>query len=208
MLSLQQFELWGGLHVEEPINTVAIDPSSDCFGNVGRHIVPIYVGWRHGPLFFKQNPFLDQMIALFFLLKNNAQIASTWKWWNTHCKSCKSQKQPNKPGQFQAKHHWLLLVLVKKSWLQQLDGYGLFVINSKKSKLARNEIERNSIFVNEALEKDLLDKYANTTNKVTPYMKVLWEQMRKVLSISKFGRRYHNHIIRCCLSFHAKSLGA
>ena len=60
-----------------------------------------------------------------------------------------------------------------------------------------SEIEKNSITVNEALEKDLLDIYANNTNKVTPHMKVFWEQQRKLLASPKFVRRYH---IKCHIS--------
>lgn len=71
-----------------------------------------------------------------------------------------------------------------------------------------SEIQKNSINVNEALEKDLLDIYANNTDEVTPHMKVFWEQQRKLLASPKFGRRYHPHIIRFCLSLHAKSPAA
>ena len=71
-----------------------------------------------------------------------------------------------------------------------------------------SEIEKNSISVNEALEKDLLDIYANNTEEVTPHMKVFGEQQRKLLASPKFGRRYHPHVIRFCLSLHAKSPAA
>ena len=36
-------------------------------------------------------------------------------------------------------------------------------------------------------------------------MKVFWEQQRKLVAMPKFGRRYHPHAIRFCLSVHAKS---
>ncbi len=39
-------------------------------------------------------------------------------------------------------------------------------------------------------------------------MKVFWEQQRKLLASPKFGRRYHPHVIRFCLSLHAKSPAA
>ena len=39
-------------------------------------------------------------------------------------------------------------------------------------------------------------------------MKVFWEQQRKLLAGPKFGRRYHPHVIRFCLSLHAKSPAA
>ena len=44
--------------------------------------------------------------------------------------------------------------------------------------------------------------------EVTPHMKVFWEQQRKLIAAPKFGRRYHPHIIRFCLSLHAKSPAA
>ena len=69
-------------------------------------------------------------------------------------------------------------------------------------------MKKNSISVNEALEKDLLDIFANNTEEVTPHMKVFWEQQRKLLASPKFGRRYHPHVIRFCLSLHAKSPAA
>jgi hypothetical protein len=43
---------------------------------------------------------------------------------------------------------------------------------------------------------------------VTPYIKVFWEQQRKLLAMPKFGRRCHPHIIRFCLSVYAKSPAA
>ena len=71
------------------------------------------------------------------------------------------------------------------------------------------EIEKNSVAVNETLEKDLLEIFANNPSmEVTPHMKVFWEQQRKLIASPKFGRRYHPHIIRFCLSLHAKSPAA
>ena len=71
------------------------------------------------------------------------------------------------------------------------------------------EIEKNGVAVNETLEKDLLEIFANNPSmEVTPHMKVFWEQQRKLLASPKFGRRYHPHIIRFCLSLHAKSPAA
>ena len=43
---------------------------------------------------------------------------------------------------------------------------------------------------------------------VSPHMKVFWEQQRKLLARPKFGRRYHPHVIRFCLSIHAKTPAA
>ena len=40
---------------------------------------------------------------------------------------------------------------------------------------------------------------------VSPHMKFFWEQQGKLLQTPTFGRRYHPHLIRYCLSLHAKS---
>ena len=79
-----------------------------------------------------------------------------------------------------------------------------------KEKLSglEKEIERNSITVNEALESDLLSILGNTDLKRTPHMDFFWQQQKKLLSSPKFGRRYHPHLIRFCLSVHAKSPAA
>ena len=70
------------------------------------------------------------------------------------------------------------------------------------------DIEKNSITINESLEKDLLEIFANSSSDITPHMKVFWEQQRKFIASPKFGRRYHPHVIRFCLSLHAKSPAA
>ena len=79
-----------------------------------------------------------------------------------------------------------------------------------KEKLSglEKEIERNSITINEALESDLLSILGNTDLKRTPHMDFFWQQQKKLLSSPKFGRRYHPHLIRFCLSVHAKSPAA
>ena len=71
------------------------------------------------------------------------------------------------------------------------------------------EIEKNSIVVNETLEKDLPEIFANNPcMEITPHMRVFWEQQRKLIASPTFGRRYHPQIIRFCLSLHAKSPAA
>lgn len=47
---------------------------------------------------------------------------------------------------------------------------------------------------------------AADNNEVTPFMKLFWEQQKKLLSSSRSGVRYHSMIIRFCLYLHAKSL--
>jgi hypothetical protein len=65
------------------------------------------------------------------------------------------------------------------------------------------EIAKNSVPIDETLEKDILAKLADSGDEITPHMRVFWEQQRKMLASPKFGRRYHPHIIRFCLSIHA-----
>ncbi len=54
----------------------------------------------------------------------------------------------------------------------------------------------------------MLEIFANNSGEISPHMRVFWEQQRKLLSSPKFGRRYHPHVIRFCLSLHAKSPAA
>ena len=70
------------------------------------------------------------------------------------------------------------------------------------------DISTHSITVNESLEKDILDIIGNTDLKQTPHMELFWKQQKKLLASPKFGRRYHPHLIRFCLSVHAKSPSA
>ena len=70
------------------------------------------------------------------------------------------------------------------------------------------EIERNSIPIDETMEKDILAILADSGEEVTPHMKVFWEQQRILVAMPKFGRRYHPHVIRFCLPVHAKSPAA
>ena len=80
-------------------------------------------------------------------------------------------------------------------------------LESRLSQLEK-EISKNSIFVDETLEKDILTILADAGDEVTPHIRVFWEQQRKLLASPKFGRRYYPHIIRFCLSIHAKSPAA
>ena len=72
-----------------------------------------------------------------------------------------------------------------------------------------NEISKNSISIDETLEKDIFSILADRSDDdVSPLMKFFWEQQRKLLRTPTFGRRYHPHLIRYCLSIHAKSPAA
>jgi hypothetical protein len=58
--SLQQFQLCGGIPVEESFNLIAVDPSSDCcFGNIVRHTVPLNLeSYDDNGLLFQARVFL------------------------------------------------------------------------------------------------------------------------------------------------------
>ena len=70
------------------------------------------------------------------------------------------------------------------------------------------EIERNSIPIDETMEKDILPILADSGEQVTPHMKFFWEQQRKLVPMPKFRRRYNPHVIHFCLSVHDKSPAA
>jgi hypothetical protein len=203
--SLQQLQLCGVLLVEEPFNTVAADPSSDCSGNIVCHTVPINVEKYEetGPLFQ----------AKVFLRSDDCNILSP----EDQCTNCKNKEQSLQKS-LKAKAAKDARPVPRKTPLIAT-GKERLVATVQEQRIVRkqlkervnqleSEIEKNSIYVNEALEKDLLDIYANNTSEVTPHMKVFWEQQRKLLASPKFGRRCHPHIIRFCLSLHAKSPAA
>ena len=78
---LQQLQLCCGLPLEQPFNTVAIDPSSDCSGNIVRHTVPINVEQydETGPLFQ----------AKVYLRSGDCNILSN----EDQCMNCKNKEQ-------------------------------------------------------------------------------------------------------------------
>ena len=79
-----------------------------------------------------------------------------------------------------------------------------------KGKLSalEKDISSHSITVNKSLEKDIIDIMHTTDLKQTPHMEFFWKQQKKLLASPKFVRRYHPHLIRFCLSVHAKSPSA
>ena len=72
----------------------------------------------------------------------------------------------------------------------------------------KKEIHSNSIEINKALEDDILNILGNNDLSSTPHMNLFWQQQKKLLASPKFGRRYHPHLIRFCLSLHSKSPSA
>lgn len=70
----------------------------------------------------------------------------------------------------------------------------------------RVELEKTNIEVDRELSNDF-SKILNSANdaEITPFMKLFWEQQKKLFSSSSKGVRYHPKIIRFCLSLAAKS---
>ena len=70
----------------------------------------------------------------------------------------------------------------------------------------RTELIKSNVEVDHDLSNDLCSiLQAADDNEVTPFMKLFWEQQKKLLASSRSGVRYHPMIIRFCLSLHAKS---
>jgi hypothetical protein len=72
----------------------------------------------------------------------------------------------------------------------------------------QREIHSNSIEINKTLEDDILSILDKSDLKTSPHMNLFWQQQKKLLASPKFGRRYHPHLIRFCLSLHSKSPSA
>ena len=70
----------------------------------------------------------------------------------------------------------------------------------------REELEKTNIEVDNELSNDF-SKILNSAGDahITPFMKLFWEQQKKLFSSSSKGVRYHPMIIRFCLSLGAKS---
>ena len=70
------------------------------------------------------------------------------------------------------------------------------------------DIMSNSIEIDKNLESDVLDILKSSDLKSSPHMDLFWQQQKKLLASPNFGRRYHPHLIRFCLSLHSKSPSA
>ena len=68
------------------------------------------------------------------------------------------------------------------------------------------ELEKANVEVDHELSNDF-SKILNSADdaEITPFMKLFWEQQKKLFSSSSTGVRYHPMIIRFCLSLAAKS---
>ena len=203
--SIEQLQLCVGIIVDD-YNSVAVIPSSNESGNIIHHTVPhnLKCYEESGPSFQ----------ATFFLRSNDCEVLGEL----SKCSSCKyaeasmvkktqaaRDKEPARPVKSKAP-----LTLTSKERLVATVHQQRVVVKELEGRISELEveIEKNSITINESMEKDLLEIFASNSSEVTPHMKVFWEQQRKLLASPKFGRRYHPHVIRFCLSLHAKSPAA
>ena len=120
---------------------------------------------------------------------------------NSKEKAVARGKQPLKdkaPLTGSSKERLVATVHKQRQWYKELE--------TKVTELEK-EIEKNSVSVDETLERDIMEILVDGGNEVSPHMKLFWEQ-RKLVATPKFVRRYHPYLIRFCLSLHAKSPAA
>ena len=78
--------------------------------------------------------------------------------------------------------------------------------NIKLKKQLKHEIESKSVTIDSTLAKDLDTIMSQNEGNISPFMKVFWEEQKKLSAVkSDKGLRYHPMIIRFCLSLHSKS---
>lgn len=69
----------------------------------------------------------------------------------------------------------------------------------------RKEISKSSIEIDHALSNDFTTILGQSSDKMTPFMRLFWQQQQKLFSSSPSGVRYHPMLIQFCLSLAAKS---
>ena len=69
----------------------------------------------------------------------------------------------------------------------------------------RVELEKSTMEIDNELSNDLMKILDSADTKITPFMKLIWQEQRKLFTRSTTGVRYHPMIIRFCLSLAAKS---
>ena len=201
--AIQAFSFCPGL--PEVLN--AVDPVH-CVSRITRHSVPIApeLYCDDGPPF---------KVKVFVRSENCAVLCNLAK--EESCQSCLST--------FEAQKRKADITLVKKS-IPVKDkaplascSRGRLIASIKQQRLRckdfesqlvgmKKEIYSNSTEINKALEDDILNILGNSDLNSTPHMNLFWQQQKKLLASPKFGRRYHPHMIRFCLSLHSKSPSA
>ena len=74
----------------------------------------------------------------------------------------------------------------------------------KKIKNMREQINLLGAEVTPVLQDDIHNLMENDLEVVSPFMKLLWKEQKKYLSINPKARKYHPMIIQFCLSLAAK----
>ena len=69
----------------------------------------------------------------------------------------------------------------------------------------RVELEKSSMEIDNELSNDFGKILDSADTKITQFMKLFWQEQRKLFTRSTTGVRYHPMIIRFCLSLAAKS---
>ena len=203
---LESYEICAGLNKTELTYSKCEDPTATCSSSsIIRHTVPLKPEHyeEDGPP-FQACIFIRSLDCE--LLCGDSSCSSCTKQEKSFSKQKeKSKGQPPIPLKDKAplsrSSKERLVATVQKQRIVSKE------LENRLSQLEK-EISKNSISVDETLEKDILTILADAGNEVTPHMRVFWEQQRKLLASPKFGRRYHPHIIRFCLSIHAKSPAA
>jgi hypothetical protein len=202
MSTLEGAEICEGLTKDEHANAMCEDPSLSGSSSLMRHTIPIER--KHyeedGPPFqahvFIRSENCELLCDDILCSSCMKQERSLGKMKESNAKRTVEPFKSNAPLSSSSKEILVATVQKQRIVCKELEGR---IAEQEK------EIERNSIPIDETMEKDILAILADGGDKVTPHMKVFWEQQRKLLSMPKFGRRYHPHIIHFCLSVHAKS---
>ena len=69
----------------------------------------------------------------------------------------------------------------------------------------RNAIQNSGVVLQSEFSQDLQSIMTGNKEKLTPFMKLFWQQQQEAFTKSPNGVRYHLMIIRFCLSLAAKS---
>ena len=69
----------------------------------------------------------------------------------------------------------------------------------------RAELQKSSIAINNDLNNDFMQILASADTKITPFIKLFWEEQRRLFNGSSSGLRYQPMIVRFCLPLAAKS---
>ena len=69
----------------------------------------------------------------------------------------------------------------------------------------RVELEKSRMEIENELSNDFVKILDSADTKITPFMKLFWQEQRKLFTRSTTGVHYHPMIIRFCLSLAAKS---